>query len=150
MKTLYLVTCAVTMLLATGCARKNPNFFVFNQTQKEEALKPLMLPMIKKPVVIKNTEGNKISWMPLTLEETQSFLPDTQFVGYNVYRFTATSFIPCTPCNENPLENNWYLDIPRKKDCTKKYYYLVKAVFKHNETIIEGPGSKIITLQKHL
>lgn len=132
-------------LLTTGCARKNPHFFDFKKSKTTNSITTIKLPTIKKIHLTQTTEQSTLTWQEITAESYESINPELEFIGYNIYRFTPHSFIPSIPYNKEPLTATIFYDLQNKKQPNKKYCYMIKAVFMHQEKTIEGPGSRIIS-----
>lgn len=141
----HLILLNILLLLNTGCARKNPHFFEFKEQTITTNFKTLALPMVKKLTISQTPTHNALSWQALQSKEYQAMHPKLEFVGYNLYRFTPSSFIPSKPLNEIPLTTPTFNDQFNKKHSNKIYCYMIKAVFMHQEELITGPGSRIIT-----
>jgi len=74
-------------------------------------------------------EKIKISWKEISHKD---------LIGYNIYQFSKSGFVPKLPLNKNPIQNNYYIS-EKKNSC-----FLVRGVFKIDEQISEGPSSNIL------
>lgn len=141
MKIKNLLSLASIFILFTfcSCGRKIRNIYSFDE-QENRRINKLSLPIVQGVAAKKTPHGNLISWFAIDVPQ------DKNFAGYNVYHLVRTNIIPKHSCNKNPLQTTTFLD--SKKHHTKKPgYYLVRAAFTHNDSIIEGPISHIVYIQ---
>ncbi|MFH1644365.1 MAG: hypothetical protein ABIA74_04285 [bacterium] len=129
-----------------GCARKQKNIFDFSKKDKIKINK-LSLPIPKNLDLEKKGEDIFLLWQDV---KNDLYLNDDEykitFVGYNIYRFVHSGFIPKNPLNKKPIKINNFCD----KEIVKiqnNYCYLIRAVFEIQNKIIQGPASKIICIK---
>lgn len=135
--------------LLCSCGRKTKNIFVFDNPN-ELHINKLALPAVQGVSAHKDPGGTLISWfalpLPLVPSPTTPYLCSSCFVGYNVYRLVRTNIIPKHPRNRSPIQTTTFLDLHRPSN-KKQNLYLVKAVFMHKGSPIEGPISQIISVK---
>ena len=73
---------------------------------------------------------------------------EKNFLGYNIYKLVHSLIVPKKPLNKFYIKETTFLDknirIEKGKSCD---CYLVRAVFKINDQIIEGPSSQVICVK---
>lgn len=135
------------ILLFAGCGRKNTNFLVFNASEKKKRVNRLTLPnihglagTIKKDVVT-------LTWKPC---DTTKLNKNDEFLGYRVYKFLKTGFIPKKSVGKRIFTEPVFEE---KRTNNKTFCYLVRGVFLVSGVTppaagktIEGPSSKILIL----
>ena len=126
------------VLCLPGCGRKKRYFLSFDSKQETEKVNRLTLPAIKGASYKKNGPDFELSWRKPDFVEKNRTL-----VGYNVYKFTTTSFVPKKPINRAPLKTTFYKE-KLNKEGNKNICYLVRALFLIREKTIEGPASQIV------
>jgi len=140
----------ICLVFSFGCGRKSKNVFVFKPQVEEIILNRLDFPLVKGLVFQKHDQVANIFWnkvepafeMSFSLSGTSSIVKKKVILlGYNVYRFAKQSFVPENPVNKRPLSSNIFQVSFSKK---YKWCYLVRAIFKINSKIIEGPASQIV------
>jgi len=128
-------------LCMIGCGRKNNSFLNFEKKEKVIKVNRLTLPSVKNITLSQNQNGTHfLQWTPVASKNTQRIL-----VGYNIYRFIQTAFIPRKPLNKQPIKENFYHDTTLHGSKTKKIIcYVVRSVFKIKGKKFEGPLSNIV------
>ena len=144
-----------TFLLFLGCGRKPKNFYDFTPSQKIKINK-LNLPVIKGLNAQKIDKGVLLSWNSIDSVQVEKEIDKLPliFLGYNVYRFVSSGFIPRKALNKFIVTENQFLDEIKLEKLS--YCYLVRAVFKiipsaqqtelsfPDARLIEGPASQVI------
>ena len=132
-----------------GCGRKQKNIFYFPEKKEEFRVNKLALETVKGVKAVSSADGNKITWQPVVLEEKlyQKKYPK-ELLGYNVYRLVDSSFVPKKSINTEPSIETKFVDkdIFNQTNLKTKDYscYLVRAVFKINDLIVQGPSSRVV------
>jgi len=122
-------------LFLSSCGRKNNTFLVFASKKKVVKINRLTLPAVRGLRIAQTKQGaTLISWLPVEVSGD-----NIELVGYNLYKFVPTAFIPRKPVNKHPTTKLSYLD-----SNTVNYCYLVRAVFLARGKTVEGPASKIL------
>lgn len=83
--------------------------------------------------------ATKLSWHPV-----DRFIDSGELVGYNLYKFVHTAFIPRKSLNKKILKQTHYLDPHPPKPGQPKFCYLVRPVFIIHGKTIEGPASRVV------
>ena len=152
----YLLT--LSLLFLTHCGRKNNNFLNFDAAKHEPKINKLTLPSVKGVRITQTTnEQISLAWKEIEFVENTDDTPPKQFLGYNVYRFARSAFIPKKPLRKKGLcctttktffHDTTYLDVfedqGMREPETQPICYAVRPVFKVNSKIIEGTTSKIV------
>ena len=123
------------LLLITSCGRKNNNFFVFSKKDTSKKINKLTLPVIRRLKASAKDKTVMLSWKKVKHKN---------LVGYNVYRFVHTAFIPREPINKEPITQEKFIDNIKKTK--SKICYLIRAVFLIQNKTIEGPASRIYAI----
>lgn len=122
----------VTALTLSNCGRKNNNFFCFDPKNKEVKINRLTFSSVRGLSLTKKNNFVSITWDPI--------IGAKNLIGYNVYLFSKTSFIPKKPINNQLIKKTSFVFYTiQKEEC-----FVVRAVFKVEKNIIEGPTSKSI------
>jgi len=128
----------------SGCGRKKRDFLSFDSKPETEKVNRLTLPAIKgigyKKKGLDPDSNIELSWSAPDFVEKNRTL-----VGYNVYKFTTTSFVPKKPINRTPLKTTFYRE-KLNKDGHKNVCFLVRALFLIRKKTIEGPASQIVCM----
>ena len=133
----------IFLIFISGCGRKQKDVFYFPPEHKVLNVNKLELGYVKNVKVLKTDIGNKILWQPAEIKNEKEFL------GYNVYKLVSASFVPKKPLNKSPIMQTNFLDkevlqnnnLNKSKKCC---CYLVRAVFKIDDKIYEGPSSQVV------
>ncbi len=142
----------IFLFLFFGCARKQKNIFDFSEKEKVKINK-LTLPVVQFLQAEKKGNDIFLTWQKINndfnLNENKS---KVFFVGYNVYRFVDSGFVPRKPLNKRPLTLNNFCDVgvlePKGNHSSEfSYCYLVRAVFKIKDKNYQGPASQIICIK---
>ena len=144
-KIIFIPTWAIVPLFAIltfGCGRKNNNFLVFDKEKVLTKINKLTLPSVRNLKIHNKTLLTKtlLTWKPI-----KNDIKKTELLGYNVYKFSRTAFVPKKPINKKIIKKPEFLDMYKQKKQTE-VCYIVRAVFKIDNRIIEGPASKIVAL----
>jgi|GEM_PF-1459816 hypothetical protein len=138
----------IFMIIVTPqCGKKKKNIFSFNEHQKKEKINRLSLPSPQNIKYEENENGIFITWKKINKENIPTFQNENtpKILGYNVYKFLKTRFIPKHPINKKPIPNNSFLDTT--SESTKNHFcYAVRAVFLIDNKELEGPLSQVICL----
>ena len=126
------------LVFLVGCGRKQRNIFTFSKTREVE-IKKLVFPAVRKVNVTLVKHKNFVSWLPVVGESSESI------IGYNIYCLNSMGVIPKTPLNKNIIQETQFTDV-KKSVTEKQIWYLVKAVFKIKNKILEGPASRIVSI----
>lgn len=126
---------SVFLLLLSSCGRKNNNFFVFTKKEKPQKINRLTLPVVKG-LKITHHENHTVTLAWYTVKHEN-------VIGYNLYRFVRTAFIPRKPLNKKPITQETFTETIPKSIRDHKICYVIRAVFLIQNKIIEGPTSKV-------
>ncbi len=148
-----LVMFFVVILLAPGCGRKQKDIFHFPEKKIVVKVNKLSLPAVRGVTVTKTVEGNRISWR--TVLGAEKFLvakasineAERELVGYDVYRLVKASIVPKKPLNKFVIQQTEFLDTQiLEEDFIEPppYYYIVRAIFKVSDQIVQGPASQVM------
>ena len=145
---------SLTLCLCTlaACGRKPKQLYSHKESVKSYPYSRLTLPIVTNISATKSGGEVLARWVPLPQEPTpppriheRVELDHTpRFIGYNLYRFAKTGFIPKNPINNKLILSPQYRDIPPSDNY--QWYYLIRAVFFVYGKKIEGPASKIARL----
>jgi len=132
----------VSIAFIAGCGKKQKDVFYFPPEHKVLNINKLELGYAKNVKVLKTEAGNEILWQFAEIKNEKEFL------GYNVYKLVRASFVPNKPLNKSPIKQTRFLDeevfqrnrLKKRKKC---FCYLVRAVFKIDDKIYEGPSSQV-------
>ena len=111
--------------------------FVFKEQNKEGLIQRLSLPSIKELALKKEGSEIHLSWNPI-----ESLRTDVTLLGYNIYQFCPSSFIPRSPLNDIPLQQAFFIDSSPEID--SPLYYIVRGVFDYKKTGYLGPSSNVV------
>ena len=135
-----------------GCARKQKNIFDFSEKEKTSFNK-LNFPVVNFLSAEKKGNNVFLSWQKIkddfNLNQDKS---KVIFVGYNIYRFIESGFVPKNPLNKKPLVSNNFCDVNvlkfKNNNCSIfSYCYLIRAVFKIQDKVYLGPSSRVICVK---
>ncbi|MBX9831196.1 hypothetical protein K2X40_04535 [Candidatus Babeliales bacterium] len=127
-----------SLFFLTNCGRKNRSLFSF-PTEKVEKINTLDLPSVRCLHVERVAITNIISWQPVTSPKDTVTL-----VGYEVYRLNQQGFIARSPLNDVFLTVCEFVDQHTVND---HLAYVVRAVFKKNDSLKRGPVSQVVAAQ---
>ena len=129
----------LALLELSGCGRKNNNFLVFENKEKEVKVNKLTLPSVRNISLTGKPHETIISW-----DKIDNAAPNGgTLIGYNLYRFIKTAFIPKNPINTQIIKKNYFVDFYLDNSC-----YTVRGLFKIGGKLVEGPASKIVCTNK--
>ncbi len=132
----------ILVISISGCGRKKRDFLSFDSKQETEKVNRLTLPAIKgfgyKKNCLDPDSQLELSWNAPDFVEKNRTL-----IGYNVYKFTTTSFVPKKPINRTPLKTTFYQE-KLNRDSHKNVCFLIRALFLIREKTVEGPASQIV------
>ncbi len=136
------------LLIFSNCGRKQKNIFDFPDPDEKPEFKvnKLSLPAVKGVKVERAELWNKISWQKVSiLEVTLDKKIKKEFIGYNVYRLVNSLFVPKKTVNKFWIRGKEFLDTQALEQdlADQSHSYLVRAVFKINDKIFEGPASQV-------
>lgn len=135
MKIHSIIAGTLSIVLAFPCCGKRPkNFFSFEQKEEKAISTRMSLPAVRNMCYIKNAPHNKLVWDAIT---------SPNLIGYNVYCFLPTAFIPKKPANSAPLKNPFFLLRNGDEDTQKEEYSIVRGVFNIDGKTQEGPSSHL-------
>lgn len=124
----------LSLVMQVGCGRKPKNILAFGTTDRQQKkTKYIFYPTIKNIELTPTNIGINLSWKPIEHEHLE---------GYNVYRFSRTTFIPKNPLNKTPMTTTTFTDSHPPK--TYVAHYVIRAVFKKENKHVEGPTSQIV------
>ena len=132
---LTLTACLLVML--AGCGHKQHSVLFAPLTVTKHTSK-LMFSAPRNVKICATQYGNRISWQPIATPNATSLL------GYSIYRITRKNCIPRKPLNDNPTLMTTFFD--DKKYYKNAHYYILHAVFKKDEKIINGPLSCMVKI----
>ena len=150
----------VILVLLQACGRKNNNFLVFAPAKKETKINKLTLPAVKNVTLTSTPQKTlKLTWNHVTPPARSPNDKPTELLGYAVYRFSRSAFIPKKPLQKRDVQSkksristtkNWYDDASYQKTFEdqgvrspekEQICYIVRPVFMIGQTVIEGPTS---------
>lgn len=138
------------IILFFGCGRKQKNIFHFPSDKPTLQVNKLYFPAVQGLKVIRTMQGNVLSWQPVkNLKEIQIDAKEkvtVEFMGYNVYRLVNGFFVCKKSVNEFLIKDLQFLDskVLEKNLIGQHHSYIVRAVFKVNDKIIQGPSSQVV------
>ncbi len=125
------------LIFLSGCGRKQPTIFNFEEAKKILKVDKLELPAVYILQPLKTREAVLLMWR---MDSSPANL-----IGFNVYRFERGNVVPIHPLNEKLISNfeywDYFFDDFYKR---RSYCYLVRPVFRIEEKFIEGIASKIV------
>lgn len=125
------------LTMFAGCGHKQHSV-LFAPVAITRHVSKLMFPAPRNVITRSTDYGNRISWQPVDIPDNTSLL------GYSIYRITRKNCIPRKPLNAKPTPITTFLD---DKKCYKHArYYILHAVFKKDEIIINGPLSCMVKI----
>jgi len=130
------------LLMIANCGRKNNSFFNFGKKEPTVKINKLSLPSVRRLKATKQDEDTiLLKWQPAQPTST-----DRELVGYNIYKFARTSFIPKKPLNKSPIKETFLQEKIKtaKKNCVA-VCYAIRPVFRIEGKIFEGPLSEIVS-----
>ena len=130
-------------------SNKDYNIHVYEEKYEEKGSKEYFLQKNRRDFLIPCFFNNKtIEFLEkINKENIPTFQNENtpKILGYNVYKFLKTRFIPKHPINKKPIPNNSFLDTT--SESTKNHFcYAVRAVFLIDNKELEGPLSQVICL----
>lgn len=125
------------ILVITGCGHKQRSV-LYTPVGNKKHISKLMFPAPRNIVASTTNEGNCISW------QAPHSPKDTTLEGYNVYRITRKNCIPRKPLCTEPIIAPKFLD--DKKNYKDAQCYIVRAVFKIDDTTVQGPLSQMVKI----
>ena len=149
----------LVFLIFTGCGRRQRGFFDFSSKAKKIKINKIELPVVQNLSVEYINSGCQLKWNHLSDRNIKLNEYIAEFVGYNIYKFVDSGFIPKYPINEQVELNNSFFD----ENISCSFYYLIRAVFKVQDynikseaifnvasdfRIIQGPSSQVIFCHK--